>query len=95
VIICLSRTRSSAELLVSGIGPVVILAEDHEIRPVSPAGSLRILTSLYSGYSQDVVDLLNEVEIAAALLFEQASDTKWLWEIHGCPNDCQCHLEVD
>jgi hypothetical protein len=91
VIICLSRTRSSAELLVSGLGNVVVLLEEREIRPVSPASSLKIRTSLHS-YSQDLVDLLNEVEIAATVLFAQAPGTQWSWEIHGCPDNCDCHL---
>lgn len=93
MILCVSHTRTSAELLVPGIGHVVASLEDHEIRPVSPASSFRIRTSLHN-YSRDVVDLLNEVEFAATILFAQAPGTKWSWEIHGCPDECECYLEV-
>lgn len=91
MILCVSHTQTSAELLVPGIGYVVALLEDHELRPVTSAGSLKIRTALHL-YSEDVVDLLNEVEIAATVLFAQAPDTKWSWEIHGCPDDCECRL---
>lgn len=83
-VIVINKKPHCADIVLPFLGSVHINAIDRELHPITPACSQNIFTALYSGFSDQMLEMLDEIETAASILFP--GNSPWNWGVHG---DCQ------